>query len=348
MNEEKERKNLLVVTELFGIKTNKAGVPDTIPLSKTGVYTPAYGRAREIKAEHFEQMLRNFNNKVMKTRISVYYSHWDMRRTAAGELTALAITDDAQGNQVLEGTVAWTPSATKSLEEREYKYVSAEIDFDFSRARDTDGAYDHYGVVLTGVALTNEPAVYDLPAIVFSGSKKFLAHFSPSCSNDKKPTGGSKMDKVFKALGVKTEDEALAKFSMLTDKVLEMEKGKKTDDFSKQLAKKDEEIAALTKGMQNLKDEHFSKEKKDYLDKAFESEKITKEKHQEAMEYGEDKFSMFKDLVESFGDKAKTLDSPAGTRTVPKDAGKPEEDLVDFAKKFKSIENLDEEGGMLL
>ena len=336
---EKERKNLLVINELFATNSDVADVPELISLSKTGVYTPAYGRSREIRADHFDQMIRNFNNNIMKTKISVYYSHWDMRRTAAGELKKLSVMENPAGEKFLQGEISWTPNARKSLEQREYKYVSAEIDFDFSRAKDTDGGYDHYGTVLTGIALTNEPAVYDLPAIVFSGTKKFVAHFSESCSNKNTSTGVPKMEKLFKLLGVKNEEEATKKFSSLLDRVKELEVAKESEDFSKQIKGKDEAIASLTKEVEKVREEQFFSEKKTYLDDVLEKGKINAAKHKDALEYSKDKFSIFKDVVDSF-EENKALPKTAGTSTFKKDIGKPSEGLADFAKNISSLDDL--------
>ena len=79
------------------------------------------------------------------------------------------------------------------------------------------------GTVLTGVALTNEPAVHDIPAIVFSGNKKFVAQFTKTSEDKKvslKPEGDLKMNELLKLMGAKDEKEAMEKFSSL-NKVIE-------------------------------------------------------------------------------------------------------------------------------
>lgn len=326
----KKTNNLLVISDLFADGPQQA--PAKIAISQTGLYTPAFGDPREITEEMFDKMISNFEANILKTKLSVYYSHWDSKRTAAGEITDVYKSyNENLSKTVLYANIEWTPQGKRAILEKEYKYVSAEFAYDYRRATDKEGSFQSYGAVLLGVALTNEPAVYDIPQIVFSGNKKFVAQFANLGSNkndDDKPLKGDlKMDKLLKAMNVKTEDEALEAYSHLVGRIDHLEKS----DFSKQLKEKDSAIDLLKDEITKMKDEKFSTEKKSFLDGLFEAGKITKEKYDKANNYTAEQFSVFKEISSDLPD---VLPKTKGT---PKQKGakeKPEMDFNEFAEKF--------------
>lgn len=335
---------LLVLSDLFA---QGEGVPDNVTISQTGLYAPSMGEPREISESDFDKMIENFNANVLKTKISVYYSHWDMRRTAAGEVTSIFKTkNEANLKAMLNASITWTPMGKKGILEREYKYISAEIYFNFRRPINKDGQFQEYGPVLTGIALTNEPAIYDIPPIVYSGNKKFLAQFQKPVSNKNTSVnkGVSKMDiqELLKRMNVTSAEDALKHFTSVKSELDELKNDKAKEKFSEQMATRDKTIESLKKELDDIKEEHFSKEKKSYLDELFESKKITKERYNSVMDYNEEKFSMFKEVMSESGTKT-VLPEPKGSFAQK---GTNEEvgpgDFKKFAEKA-TLESLKEE-----
>lgn len=324
---------LYVVSDLFSDGPQQA--PDKIAISQTGMYTPAFGDPRDITEEMLEKMVENFEKDVLKTKPSVYYSHWDSKRAAAGEIKEVYTSyNETLSKTVLYARVEWTPQGKKAIMEKEYKYISAEFAYDFKRPVNKEGSYQSYGPVLTGVALTNEPAVYDIPQIVFSsnfsGNKDFLAQFKNLGSNkniDDSKEGDLKMNELLKLMGVKNEKEALEKFSSLNETVEKLQKA----DFSSKLKDKDKTINELKKEIETIKEENFSAEKKTFLEGVFKEGKITKEKFDKAMEYGKDQFSVFKDIV---GDMKEVLPKPKGSAAMKGANEKPDQTFEEYADKF--------------
>ena len=301
------REDLRVVSELFA---NAGDVPTKIAMSQTGIYTPAYGEPREITTARLDEMVRNFNQNAQSTKVSVYYDHWGNRK-AAGEVKSVMIDRDASTDkQVLYGEVEWTKNAKEAIKQKEYKYVSVEVVLNYSVLEDMDTqTTKDYGAVLTGVALTNEPAVYDLPSIMYSGSKSFVAKFNKPCSDKQK--GDIDMSKeLLKKLGVDSEDEAVTLFSSLKEKAESLEKAKLDEKYSKQLKDRDATIAKLTETVEQAKHEAFAKEKSGYLSTLFNNGMITKARHDQVMEFGEEKFSMFKEMSDTFGVSEKQKATP--------------------------------------
>ena len=180
--------------------------------------------------------------------------------------------------------------------------------------------------------MTNEPAVYDIPQIVFSGNKNFLAQFqnlgfNDNVENNDTSKGEEKMEELLKLMNVKTEAEAMEKFSSISKKVGELEKL----DFTAQLRIKDEAIKTLKSEIADIKKTAFSKEKETFLKSVFEEGKITKEKYDKAMEYDQAQFSVFKEVV---GDISSVLPKIEGDASQKGEKEKPEESFEQFAKGF--------------
>ena len=236
-----QMQNLFVVSELFA---NRGEVPSRIAMSQTGIYTPAYGDPREITLERFNEIVKNFDAKVQSTKVSVYYGHWGDRK-AAGEIMSVEVDyDQDAGKNILYGDIEWTEAAQKAIKGKEYKYVSAEMVLNYSVIKDLESdTIKEYGCVLTGLALTNEPAVYDLPSIMYSGKPEFVAKFKKQCFNKSK--GDKKMDELLKSLGVNSKEEALEKFSSLSKKIESLEASKETLELSRKLKEREGELSLI-------------------------------------------------------------------------------------------------------
>jgi len=101
-------------------------------------------------------------------------------------------------NGEIHAKVEWTPKALEAIKNKEYRYLSNVLIFNYS---DKNNASVR-GTYLHSVALTNVPFQKDLPSIM---NKMY--------QNIKKEDD---MDEILKALGVKTEAEAIAKINSMT------------------------------------------------------------------------------------------------------------------------------------
>src|ERR1019366_7597073 len=83
---------------------------------------------------------------------------------AAGWIKSIDDTPDAKG--ILWGSVEWTPKAAKMIAAKEYKYISPVLD---PSVRDNKTGQPQ-GWTLTSAALTNQPVLQGMPALVLSAA----------------------------------------------------------------------------------------------------------------------------------------------------------------------------------
>jgi len=127
---------------------------------RVGDWTESY-KEFSVTLDDLSQVVANFQKNVLrldKKEIQFNYSHASYAE-AAGWIEDLRIS-----NNVLQAKVRWTPKAKERIEGEEFKYVSAELDFNY-RDEETRQAY---GMTLTGAALTNIPFVRGLQAVALS------------------------------------------------------------------------------------------------------------------------------------------------------------------------------------
>lgn len=121
-----------------------------IQVMKTGIYKGLFDLI-SFTSKDFENMIQNFDNKVLGIDVQYNYSH-EMRGKAAGWIKKLYTEND--GNE-LWAEVEWTPKALQAIKDKEYRYSSAEIDFNYEH----NETMQKFGVTLTGAALTNIPFI---------------------------------------------------------------------------------------------------------------------------------------------------------------------------------------------
>lgn len=105
---------------------------------------------------------------------------------AAGWIKSIDDAPDAQG--ILWGSVQWTPRAAEMIQAGEYKYISPVID---PNVRDNKTGAPQ-GWTLTSAALTNQPVLQGMPALVLSdrgavtrpGEERNMNDFSTSGYSD--------------------------------------------------------------------------------------------------------------------------------------------------------------------
>lgn len=110
------------------------------------------------------RMKVNFEENVRKLKgkdLPVNYSHqWKDR--AAGWIKELDLREDDNGKKRLFALVEWTPKAREAIAEKEFRYISAELDFNHI---DNETGVSH-GPTLLGAGLINRPHIKDMEVIL--------------------------------------------------------------------------------------------------------------------------------------------------------------------------------------
>ncbi len=117
----------------------------------------------EITAGDLVRVVSNFKNNVRRlatNEVPFDYGH-DVAGPASGWGNDLEIRGEF--DEQLWAKTKWTPKASKNILDREYRFISADIDFEYI---DNESGVNH-GPVLLGAALVNRPHIKDME-IVFS------------------------------------------------------------------------------------------------------------------------------------------------------------------------------------
>lgn len=129
-----------------------------VTITRTGSFTdPRYGRF-EITLAMLENMVRNFDARVVGQDIFIDVDHRP-GDGAAARVVALAV----EGNR-LRARVEWTEFGRKAITERGFRYLSAEYD---ERYRDNEQGRDH-GPTLLGAGLTVRPVIKRLDPVTLA------------------------------------------------------------------------------------------------------------------------------------------------------------------------------------
>lgn len=110
--------------------------------------------------ENLKKFKENFDENTRKMKdneIPVDYGHqWDDK--ASGWIKEVHLKED---DTQLWVDIDWTPKAHKAISEKEWRYISADLDFDYM---DNESAIS-YGPTLFGAGLTNRPHIKNMEAI---------------------------------------------------------------------------------------------------------------------------------------------------------------------------------------
>ena len=311
-------------------------------ICQSGYYEDAYGFGIKFDDEILDKLIRNFKAQVLSSGAFVYYGHWDSKREAAGEVVSLKKEYDSDsGKTCLNAEIEWTGEGEKKVKDKAYNFFSVEIATDYStvelneveddKGMRTEKNKISYGPTLTGVALTNEPAVHDLPRMKMSGTgeKVFSVFTKKNVAQDKNMNQNNLIDNKSKE---NTEMDEKIK--------------KQHEDQILALTKKLEDANALVKKMEEAskkrEKELFEKERNSFSKTLFESEKISKETA-DAIDKIEDKavFAGVKEVLELSVASSKSnsnLPKVEGTSKTLKDS-----DIIGEFKFDVNKENLNQD-----
>jgi len=138
---------------------SEENIPKKIQLLRVGNFVHD-GREIEVSNSDLKSMVKNFSDKIRGIDLMIDFSH-NSEGEAAGWINNLALSDS--GDQ-LWANVDWTPTGKKSLENKSFKYISADFSFNY---KDNEKRNDH-GPTLFGAGLTNRPVVKEMSPIVLS------------------------------------------------------------------------------------------------------------------------------------------------------------------------------------
>ena len=143
------------------------GMPETtvtgieqVQLLRIGKFDHAFFGEFEISPDTLRSLKKNFDGNARRIKLAVDYYH-ESDKDAAGwieevELRPLTL---AQGSVVEEGElwihVNWTKNGKKKLQEKELRYISADLDFKYADSE----TKEQFGPTLLGAGLTNRPHI---------------------------------------------------------------------------------------------------------------------------------------------------------------------------------------------
>lgn len=129
-----------------------------VTVTRTGTFTdPRYGEF-SITPIHLQQMVDNFNKRVLGQDVFLDVEHRPTNGAAA-KFIKLSVE-----NGRLRALVEWTPYGMEAVQERGFAYLSAEYHENWT---DNEGAAPH-GCVLLGAGLTTRPVIKKLEPVMLS------------------------------------------------------------------------------------------------------------------------------------------------------------------------------------
>lgn len=150
-----------------GAVSKLAGAPKRLPIAELGIRYKGSQKI-EITRPMISEIVSNFRKRDTG-QVPIDYDH--SIETAAGNGNPVpaagwikSIDDEPDEHGVLWGTVEWTPKAAQMIEAGEYKFISPVID---PSVRDNRSGAPQ-GWTLTSAALTNQPVLQGMPALVLS------------------------------------------------------------------------------------------------------------------------------------------------------------------------------------
>lgn len=269
------------------------GDMDNIELFREGEYQTGWpGETHYSSQEDVKSLKKSFDQGATGTSVSVYYSHWSNDRKAAGEVKKVMVKKCDDGRACLWGKIDWTPAGRQAIQDREYKYVSIEMIKDGVHLDPMTGKKKKYDMLLTGVALTNQPVINDLKKLFsIHGVDPLKFNTDPKVEDKNKE---NPMDtKLAALLGITEESQLFRKVEELVNLA------KNNNDALKESRERE---AKLKQEMEDFKKAQFSKEKEAVLKPLFDSNKITKGDYESYMEFDESQFKVARIFLAKLGE----------------------------------------------
>lgn len=147
-------------------------VPTHVQLLREGSFEYYADSKLEITADDLKNMVKNFNDDVLKTKIMIDYEH-NSHSIAAGWVNSVSLENKDTEMWI---DVEWTKRGEELLGQKEYRYLSVDFEHDY---KDNESGKT-FGKTLKGGGLTNRPFVKGMDAILHDKApaidKAALAH----------------------------------------------------------------------------------------------------------------------------------------------------------------------------
>lgn len=134
-----------------------ADVPNKIQVIRCGKFN-ANGQDIEITPAILLSMKKNFESNIRKIDLAVDFAHKSDEEAAAW-FKGLELSED---KQELWAVVEWTPDGKKALADKRYRYISADLNFNYQ----DNETKQQFGPTLLGAGLTNRPVIKGMEPVV--------------------------------------------------------------------------------------------------------------------------------------------------------------------------------------
>lgn len=157
-----------------------------VQLAKVGTFDHAIYGKFSITLADLQKMEKYFNENARRQSFEtgpvfpIDYSHEDEKKSA-GWGHKVYIDTDKTGTAALFSEVEWTPSGAEAIRNKEFKFISPDIQRNYKDA-ESGTIYD---IVLRGAGLTNIPFLRDMEAVNLLDEKRQEAFRSLKLSGDK-------------------------------------------------------------------------------------------------------------------------------------------------------------------
>lgn len=287
-------------------------------------------RGIEITSDTIKSLIANFDNNVRGQDISIEYNtheNDDGENPAAAWIKELSSDED---NKNLFAKVKYSPTAEKMIEDREYKYISVEID---PLYQNENGKM--FNNVLMGATFTNRPAVKGLKPL----------KLSENINNNKKiemelnKLETASIENVKSKLNMKIED-IYDSFVAMTDKNIAIEKEK--TELKSNLSKVEEKCEAAVTSWKKVVQETVESEKELAIDTLIAKgiiANVNKEKNLKQFSSKSEIDEFYKDApailsVKPKGSDAEEIDADISlAEEVSKQTGQSKEDIIKYGIK---------------
>ena len=249
----------------FEIKLNENNPTDigieTVQLLRAGrfAHPSAPGGEFEITPATLRVMKANFDENVRRLngqQLAVDYSHRSDGK-ASGWIKSIELRENDTEMWV---NIDWTPNAAQAITEKEYRYISADIDFGY---RDNESRINH-GAVLMGAGLTNRPHIKDMEIILneqqFTGVEEMdfeqLLAAIKGLSDEEKAKVMSMLSAVSKSQMEEKEKMLEEKEATLSDSNKELEEAKaELSEVKTKLEESDKKVVELSEKVETQEKE---------------------------------------------------------------------------------------------
>ena len=303
-------------TSPFVINFSEQAAPDKIQILRAGKFFHD-GQEIEVSEKDLLNMVKNFAEKVRGIDLMIDFSH-NSEGEAAGWIKELVLSED---KKELWANVEWTPTGKTSLDNKAFKYISA----DFSFAYKDNETLKNYGPTLFGAGLTNRPVVKQMEPIVLSEIKIINPNKDKTMYGDARELEEEKKMQEEMSL-----EDAMRMIQALKDDLL-----KKDEELISMRRELEEKMMEEEKKLAEIKKEKELMEKNQAFDKKLSEGVVVEAQRQAFIDNDMEKFLSLQTEIKL---------SESGNNVVPKESKLTKENfedkIIELAEKRAKEENI--------